>query len=131
MSVIFLSYDSADSQFASQLADSLRTFNYRVFEDCIQETSFPLLERLIECGEKIKCLLLIVSVKTSRETVIANDWKDAITDNIIHGRNWIIPVLIQDCELPDRLNISEVEDFRNDLDSREKIERLITRISSL
>jgi hypothetical protein len=112
MRSIFLSYRKSDELFVSRLIKNLQYLNFQVYQDCI--ITLPektLLENMLSLQKRIDFVIIILSKLSSRGTITDSYWNEVILDTIIHGRTWLIPVLIQKCDLPMYIFPSYVEDF--------------------
>jgi hypothetical protein len=131
MSLIFLSYAVNDDLFVSRLAGDLKALGYEIWEDCI---SMPpeqtLLERLHSVKRRIDSIILIFSSSSKSGTAAASDWNDVIIDEAIHGRNWLIPIWLQNSELPRHIFPTSVEDFREPSAYSSAFQKLVSRIDS-
>ena len=131
MSSIFLSYAISDESFVFRLVNDLKVLGFTIYQDQIgTSTGQPFLERLISGMKPLDFILLICSQSSEQGTIAASDWKDAIIDEAIHGRNWLVPVLIEDSILPEYIFSDSIEDFRNPSEYSFSFQKLINRIST-
>ncbi len=129
MRSIFLSYVVNDKLFVSRLVKDLESLNCQVWQDCFD--SFPnstLLERLLSIQKRIDFIIVILSKSSIEGTIADSYWNDVKIDEALHGRNWLIPVLIHDSELPMYIFPDRVEDFRVQSTYRSAFQKLTTRI---
>lgn len=132
MPSIFLSYAVSDEPFVSRLLEDLKTLDVQTWQDCINTIpKKPLHERLLSAQNRIDFIVLIFSSASSCRTEALSDWNDAIIDQTLHGRNWIIPILVEDCDLPEYILPDSVEDFRNPSTYSSAFEKLLTRMGLL
>jgi hypothetical protein len=130
MSSIFLSYAANDESFVSRLVTDLESTNYLVWKDCISTSpKLPLLERILSKQQRFNFIIMIFSESSAAGTIAADDWNDAIIDEALHGRNWVVPIFVQDCALPAYISNVSLEDFRSIPSYFSSCQKLLNRIN--
>ena len=107
----FISYSRADEQFALELAKKLRTSGANVWIDQIDIQAGERWDRAIEDALEASDGLLILLSRTSVES-------DNVMDEVSYAleeKKDVIPILVEDCEIPFRLRRLQYIDLsRND-----------------
>jgi TIR domain len=131
MPSFFLSYAHSNELFVSRLAADFESIGCIVWKDCISTSpDLTFLERILSLKKRINFIILIFSESSASGTIAASDWNDAIIDEAIHNRNWIVPILVQDCNLPKYIFPESLEDFRSTLSYSSSFQKLLTRVNS-
>jgi hypothetical protein len=129
MPLIFLSYAVSDEEFVSHLVNDLKALGYKICLDCIDTVpDKPLLDRLLSVQKRVNFIVLVFSISSNPGTVAASEWNDVIIDNTLHGRNWLIPVWVENSTLHRHIFSDNVEDFRNSYAYSSAFQKLVTRI---
>lgn len=127
MKSIFLSYADADESFASRLAGDLEEVGFLIYKDIVSVLpDMSLLDRLLAESRTLNFILLVISKSSEKKTTAAYDWRDAIFDEVIHSRNWLVPILLEDCVLPEYVFVNNIEDFRDISAYYSSFQRLLT-----
>lgn len=109
--VVFISYSSSDFEIVSRIGEHLRNDNFRVWMDKEKLIVGDIVElRLEKSIEEADYLLFFCS-----QAAVRSDWvKTELNLAIKHRKaSRIVPVLLENCELPYPLAIMAYHDFRN------------------
>lgn len=130
MASIFLSYAVSDELFVSRLANELKCLGHQILHDCI--TCFPektFLAQLLSAQKQIDFIMLVFSASSGRGTMISDFyWNGCIIDEAIHGRNWLIPIWLEDSNLPRGIFPNKIKDFRDSSFYSLAFENLVTSL---
>jgi TIR domain/AbiTii len=113
MAKIFLSHSSKDKDFVRRLADDLTEMGHTVWLD----------ERQIKVGDSIVSkvsegiatadyVVIVLSSNSVESGWFAKEWEAQLWQEINQGRTMVIPVLIEECEIPIILQPKKYADFR-------------------
>ncbi len=113
----FLSYSSADQAIASQLAKALLVEGVKLWKDNYRiRPGDRLSDEIVAAIEKASFFCILLS-----RDALASDWvrlelEVALASESAAKRGFILPVLLEDCEIPESLADLRFLDFRNDPD---------------
>ncbi|MFM2013491.1 MAG: hypothetical protein RLZZ396_2275 [Planctomycetota bacterium] len=113
MASIFLSHSSRDKVFVRKLADNLKEMGHAPWLD----------EREIKAGESIVAkvgegvasadyVVIVLSSNSVQSGWFAREWEAKLWQEVNQGRTMVIPVLIEDCDIPTILQPKKYADFR-------------------
>jgi len=115
MTDIFISHASADKDFARKLSADLKRAGHEPWLDewdvRIGESIVSGIERGIDRAEH---LILVLSPRSVKSSWVAEEWRSAYWQQVESGRVKILPVLIEECEIPTFLRSRRYADFRTD-----------------
>ncbi len=111
---VFISYSSTDKEFARRLTLSLEQYQIKCWID----------ERDIKVGDYIlnkiedgllsaHFLILILSKKSVASNWVRTEWVQKFWDEVESQETLILPILIEDCEIPKILRDKKYADFRS------------------
>ncbi len=104
---IFFSYSRDDTEFVLQLAKNLRLAGANVWLDQLDISPGSRWDKSIEIALKESHALLVILSKTSVES---NNVLDEVSFALEEGKK-VVPVLLEDCEIPFRLRRLQYADF--------------------
>lgn len=118
MATIFISYSSKDQTFASQLAESLKNLGHKLWLD----------EWNIKVGESIPTkiqdgltsadyLIVVLSSSSVKSGWMEREWQAKYWEEVKAEKIMVLPVLIENCEIPALLKPKKYVDFRGDYGS--------------
>ncbi|HHE32557.1 MAG TPA: toll/interleukin-1 receptor domain-containing protein [Chlorobaculum parvum] len=111
---VFISYSSVDKISAKQLATDLRVLGYDVWLD---EWSIVVGQHIateIEKGiQKADFIILLLSKSSTKSHWVDREWKIAYWEELKSQTTTVLPVLIDDCELPTLIQDKKYADMRN------------------
>lgn len=114
---IFLSHSSADKNFVKSLAVDLAEMGHRPWVDewqILGGESIP--TKIAEGLASADYVLLVLSKKSVASKWVENEWQAKHWDEISSRQIYVIPILIEDCEIPTLLKMKKYIDFREDYD---------------
>lgn len=129
---VFLSYSSGDAAWVVQLKSALSNKGLRVWLDKEQIRPGDLFIGALEKGiESSECVVIVVSPGALRSHWVEEEYNRALTvANSRERRLRLIPVLLQETELPGFLGSRQWVDFREPGSFDRGIERLVWGIRS-
>ena len=112
---VFISYSSKDRPFAQQLASDLKAQGLRVWYDQWELKVGDSLIAKISAGIRAQDYLLVVLSRSS----VSSEWvhkelSAALMRELREKRVVVLPVLIEDCEIPPLISDKVYADFRGD-----------------
>jgi len=125
---IFISHSSADSDFVDWLADGLTSFGLPIWYDKWEIMVGDSIVRKINEGLKTADYLAVVLSRASVMSRWVQEELNAATMSMIESEGvYVLPLLIEDCEIPPLLRHLRYADFRLDRDDalREVLEAVM------
>ena len=129
MTTVFISYTYADQQFATRLAHDLRNSGIDTWIDVEQVMVGDSLIRTI--GGAIKeadYLAVVLSSKSVRAGWVIREVEIAMSREIEGKRVRVLPLLIEECELPEFLRDKVYADFRKSDQYDEQLAKVLRRL---
>ena len=115
MSGVFISYASTDRDFAEKLGSDLRRAGHQVWlDDSDVRVGEPIISAIEKGIQGAEYLILVLSPRSVDSQWVSEEWHAAYWEQIQSGRIKLLPVLIQDCEIPRFLSNKRYADFRTD-----------------
>jgi hypothetical protein len=131
MSSIFLSHNHADKPFVRQLAHDLRAAGIRVWLDeaemMIGDLFFQKIQQAID---EMEYLGVILSRNSVNSSWVQHEVAVAMNQEIEGKRIKVLPLVIEDCELPGFLKGKLYADFRDPKRYNEELNKILHRIHS-
>ena len=130
---IFISHSSKDKKFAKWIGTDLKAAGHSPWLD----------EWAIEIGESIPkkvangikdadFMVVILSKNSTTSRWVENEWQAKYWSEVEYGSIQVLPVLYQDCTIPELLKTKKYADFRNNYnDGLEDILLAIDRLSGI
>ena len=113
MPSVFLSYSSADKLFVRKLTQRLCEEGIAIWLDERQlEVGDSLIERIAEAIDKIDYVAAVISRSSIGSVWVQKELSLAMTNEIEGRRVVVLPILIEDCDLPPFLKDKLYADFR-------------------
>ena len=112
---LFLSYSTADQEIAGQLAMALLAESVKVWKDDLRiRPGDQLSEEIVTAIETCSFFCILLSTES-----VASDWVQreldvALACDRAGTRGFLIPVLLDDCEIPESLEDLRFIDFREE-----------------
>lgn len=114
MPKIFLSYSRADKDFVERLAKDLVNNDCRVWFDKWEiKITENIVERINSGIKESDYLALILSKSSVESPWVRNEWTAMFIRSVNEKRGKILPILIEDCEIPPLLLPFKYVDFRD------------------
>jgi len=110
---IFISHSSKDQQFARQLASDLNELGHQPWLDEWEIKVGECIVSKIQKGlEDCEYVVVVLSENSVTSGWVDREWKEKYWDEVKTGRIMVLPVLIDNCELPSLLKTKKYADFR-------------------
>lgn len=111
---VFISYNGTDTAFATRLADDLRRTGHQVwFDQTSIHAGDHILERVSEGLDSADVLLLALSHSSRNAPFVTIEWLAATWNELQHRGVTVIPLLLDDIEIPALLRGRRWADFRS------------------
>lgn len=112
MASIFLSYTSTDRAFTEDLAKRLTDHGVKVWIDEAElGIGDSLIERIGSAIEKADFLGVVISDATNRSNWVRHELRMAVNREIESGRLFVLPILVEKCQIPFFLIGKKYADF--------------------
>ena len=119
---VFISYASADRTIATRIAESLSTAGLRVwFSEWELQPGDSIASRIEEGLAASDVLLVLLSPNAVQSNWVQHEWHADLDSQLRNRAVTLIPVLIDDCELPPALSDRKYIDLRTDFDNQIKV----------
>ena len=113
MANVFISHSSLDKEFATRLSEDLREFGHDPWldeweihvGDCIPT-------RISEGIEQAQYMVLVLTRSAVESEWVDREWKAKYWQEVESGSTSVLPVLLEDCELPPLIRSRRYADFR-------------------
>ena len=129
MSSIFLSHNHADKQFVRRLAKDLKKLGVRVWIDEAEvKIGDSLIDKLREGIDKMDYLGVVLSSNSISSSWVKKEVDIAMNQEIKGKRVKVLPLLIEDCELPWFLEGKLYADFRQEENYENEFSKLADRL---
>jgi len=126
---IFISYASDDRVFARSLAVDLKERDLNPWLDEWEIlTGDSIIQKVSSGLKKANLLVLILSKKSVQSQWVQNEWQAKYWDEITKKKVYVLPVLLEPCEIPALLKQKKYADFTKDYN--EGLESLIFAINT-
>ncbi|MDP9314314.1 MAG: toll/interleukin-1 receptor domain-containing protein [Chloroflexota bacterium] len=113
MASIFISHASLDRSFALRLAGSLKELGHTIWIDAQEITvGESIVQRVEEGVERADYLVVVLSRHASQSAWLQKEWQAKFWSEVVGRQNLILPVLLEDCEIPLFLRPKRYADFR-------------------
>lgn len=113
MANIFISYSSKDENFARRLAEDLIRLGHEPWFDKWQIKVGECIPSKIEHAiSKADYVVIILSSSSVKSGWVDREWKTKYWEEIKQNKTLVLPVLIEDCEIPPLLKTKKYADFR-------------------
>ena len=113
MARIFLSYSHRDQEFAEKLASDLRAGGYRVWLDVWKLEVGDSIPNGIERGiADSQFVVVVLSEASCSSNWVEKEWKAKYWKEVNENQVMVLPLLLEDCEIPELLKPKLYADFR-------------------
>ena len=114
MAKVFISHSSADKPFVRDLARDLIALGHEPWLDEWEIKVGDCIVSKIESGvANSDYVVIVLSGRSVASGWVDREWKTKYWDEIEQERTMVLPVLIEDCDLPGLLKTKKYADFRN------------------
>jgi formylglycine-generating enzyme required for sulfatase activity len=129
MSSIFLSHNHADKPFVRRLAKDLQDAGVRVWlDEAEMMVGDSLIERIRQGIDEMEYLGVILSQNSVRSEWVKREVDIAMNQEIEGKRVKVLPLVIENCELPGFLKGKLYADFRNRRKYKNELDKVIHRL---
>lgn len=118
MPMIFISHSSEDKEFARKLASDLRDRDFEVWFDDIEIRVGDSIPTEIEKGlSEADYVVIVLSPHAVASGWVEKEWQAKFVEEVRLGTTMLLPVLIENCEIPPLLKSKRFADFREDYET--------------
>ncbi len=130
---VFLSHSSDDKNFVKSLAVDLKHYGISVWLDEWEiDIGESIPTKVAEGIENCQFLALILSEKSVQSKWVENEWQAKYWEELQNGKIHLLPILIEDCEIPRLLKHKKYANFINGYDNAlEELVKSIKRLSNI
>lgn len=112
---VFISYSSNDKAFVRKLVDDLRSSNVELwFDEQELKVGDSIVGKISDTLKEIDYMILVLSEHSVESKWVEAEWNCALMEQLSENRVRLIPVLINDCEIPPILKPRLYADLRSD-----------------
>lgn len=112
---IFLSHSSYDKSIVVSIAMDLKEKGFNPWIDCFDILpGESIIEKINQGLDDAEFLLLFLSKNSVRSNWVLKEWETMLWDEIYNNKIKIIPIKLDDCEVPKILKTKKYIDFSND-----------------
>lgn len=131
MPKVFLSHNSKDKPKVRKIADVLIKEGIEVWIDEVEmNIGDPLIEKIAEGIKETDCLIAFISANSVHSNWVQKELKLALTSEILEGKVQVLPVVLDNCEIPFFLLDKLYADFRDPRTRAIEMDKLIRSIYS-
>lgn len=113
MAKIFISYSSKDAKFVDNLATTLQSLGHSVWLDKWEIRVGDSIVTKLESGiEKADYVAVVLSANSTKSNWVEQEWHAKYWDEVAKRRIMVLPLLIEDCSIPQLLKPKKYADFR-------------------
>lgn len=132
MSSIFLSHNSKDKPFVRKLADDLRKKGHYVWVDEAEiKVGDSLIGKIEEGIENTEYLGVVISNNSNKSEWVNREVRTALNQEIHNKKVKVLPILIEDAEIPLFLIDKKYADFTSDDNYDNALQDILDRLSEL
>ena len=129
---LFVSYSHNDKAFAKRLCTDIKKRGASVWIDTDElKIGDSLIERIHEGLKSSLFFAVLISRSSVDSRWVRHELKTAITEEIKSGTTKVLPIVIEECEIPGFLSDKVYADMRDDESYQENIELILERITGI
>ncbi len=114
---IFISHSSLDNKFAIALSIGLAELGFNVFVDKLEiKIGDSISGKISEGIDSCEFMIVILSKNSVKSNWVKAEWSDKYFEEITSNRVCVLPVVIDECEIPALLRSKRHLDFTKDFD---------------
>lgn len=127
---LFISYSSQDSHFAAKLKEDLVEHGYKpfLFE---HENMLKFVGDINDALSNTQYLILVLSESSLQSTWVKEEWQSTFQKEQELGKELIVPIKIQDCDIPHLLKSRNCYDFSETVHYQHNLMGLIKTLQSI
>jgi len=112
---VFLSHSSEDKPFVRKIATDLKQLKIDPWLDEWKIRAGESIPQKLSSGIKDSdCVVVVLSKNAIASKWVEREWQTKYWDEIEHNQALVIPVLLEDCKIPELLKTKKYADFRED-----------------
>lgn len=112
---VFLSHSSADNELAKQVSEDLKKAGYGVWLDKAEiGVGINFVEKIAQGISKSRFVAVMVSKNSHESNWVGKELTMKLAEEVKTGRVCVLPILVDECELPPLLADKDYADFRTD-----------------
>ncbi len=112
---VFISYSSKDRQFTRWIGVDLANTGHHIwFDEWKIQVGESIPQKIGEGIQNADALLVVLSQHSTKSKWVEREWQNKYWDEVNEGDVKVLPVLYQDCKIPELLKIKKYADFRED-----------------
>lgn len=129
MKSVFLSHASEDKVFARKIGFALKKIGIKVWIDEAEIQIGDTLKIKIESSiDSVDFLIVILSPNSVKSAWVKNEVKQALNKETIFKKVLVLPVLYQNCKIPNSIKEKLYADLTNELDFEREFDKILNRI---
>jgi 5'-deoxynucleotidase YfbR-like HD superfamily hydrolase len=129
---IFLSHSSEDKPFVRKIEKILQSQGYKPW---IDEKNIPLGESITKEIEKAlresDVILVFLSKESVKSAWVNEEWRSKFFDQVKNGQVLVLPLLIEECDIPQLLKDRKYADFTKSYSYESNISLLLRRLKEI
>jgi hypothetical protein len=126
---VFLSHSHADKEFVKKLANDLSQKGIRVWRDEAEmKVGDSLLDKISEAIDETDYLGVVLSKSSVRSRWVMTEVKIAMTKEIMGKQVKVLPLLLENCKIPNYLRGKIYADFRNPIEYEDVLTRIVMSV---
>lgn len=111
---IFLSHSSVDKEFAKRLFADLKVNGHTPWLDTYEiSVGEAIPQRISEGIKEADFIIVVLSQESVKSRWVEREWQTKYWDEVSNGQIHVLPVLYQDCEIPELMKTKKYADFRD------------------
>lgn len=127
---VFISHASSDKQFAKWIATDLKAAGHNPWlDDWAISVGESIPQKISEGLSECDFIIVILSQSAVKSKWVQNEWQPKYWDEINNDKVQVLPILYEDCSIPELLKTKRYADFRNNYNNG--LDDLLITISKL
>jgi len=129
---VFLSHSHADRQFCTRLANDLQGKGIRVWiDEAEMQVGDSLIEKISKAISEMEFVAVVLSKSSVESQWVRKEVGIAMTQEIEGKRVKVLPLLLEECDVPSFVQDKIYADFRNTANYDEALTKVVKRVTSL
>jgi 5'-deoxynucleotidase YfbR-like HD superfamily hydrolase len=129
---IFLSHSSSDKPFVRKIKKALISQGHKTW---IDEEDIPIGESIAKAIgtslERCNVVIVFLSKESVKSNWVNEEWRNKFFDQVNKGQVFILPLLIEKCEIPPLLRDKKYADFTKDGSYESSLSLLLNRLKEI
>lgn len=128
---LFLSHSHSDKEFCKRLADDLVKRGVRVWiDEAEMQVGDSLIEKISKAINEMEFVAVVLSRRSVASHWVRKEVDIAMTQEIKGRRVKVLPILLEECEIPSFLSDKIYADFRNPVNYDSALEKVVKRLTA-